>query len=184
MKQLILIIALLSVLSGCRKKPVPLPPRPLVPPPPQERFLKIAEVEVPPELEVLVEQELPQLSLPISKVPPPRIRRPRPIVVRKKEAPEPTKPVVQPGAGFRLGELLTPAQRLELSAQTDTYLTASVQVIRTAASLKLSDDQEALKNQIQALMDQARRARNTDLVEARKLAERSKILADALSRSF
>lgn len=184
MKQLLLLVALLSLLGGCRRKPVPLPPRPLVPPPPQERFLKIAEVEVPPELELSVALEMPQLSLPISKVPPPRIRQPRPIVVRKKEAPEPTKPVVQPGTGFRLGEFLTSAQRLDLNAQTDSYLAASVLVIRTAASLKLSDDQEALKNQIQALMDQARRARNTDLVEARKLAERSKTLADALSRSF
>ncbi len=163
---------------------MPLPPRPLVPPPPQERLLKIAEVEMPPELELPVAQDFPQLSLPISKVPPPRIIRPRPIVVRKKEAPEPAKPILPPSTGFRLGELLTPAQRVELNAQIDAYLAASVQVIRTAASQKLSDDQEALKNQIQALMDQARRARSTDLVEARKLAERSKTLAEALSRSF
>ena len=188
MKQVTLVIAILSLLGGCVRRPVPLPPRPLVPPPAQERALKIVEAELPPQLEIAEDLELTRFPVFLPTAPPPRIRLPRPIVVRKKDTPEPVKLTIPKPVtpAFRLGELLTPAQQLELISQTDAFLATSEQAVATAATVKpkLTSDQDGLVGQIKALISQSRNARNSDLVEARKLAERSKTLSEALVRSL
>ena len=183
-------ILLLSMLSGCsiRRQPAALPPRPLIPPVPVERVLKIATLDEPPPL-VLPERELPAYEPEPPSARPPRVRPVKPPVVRsKKEGPDPSKPVVAPSKpsspGFRLGEVLTPERRAELGAQIDSLLVAADQAMRSAASQPLNAEQKVLSEQVDALLLQSRRSRNLDLVESRKLAERAKTLADALLRSL
>ena len=183
-------IVLLSMLSGCaiRRQPTALPPRPLIPPVPVEHPLKIAALDEPPPL-VLPDAELPAYEPEPPSARPPRVRPVRtPVVRSKKEAQDPSRPVVAPSKpalpGFRLGEVLTPAQRAELGAQSDAFWVAADQAIRTAVSQTLNAEQKVLAEQVNALLLQSRRVRNLDLVESHKLAERAKTLADALLRSL
>ena len=189
MRKTVLGIALLSMLSGCaiRRQPARLPARPLVPPPPTERLLQMAALEEPPQFP-WPQEELPSFSVEIPSARPPRVRPVKPVVVRKKEAAEPAKPLVtspvKPAPSFRLGEVLTPAQRAELSSQTESFVGSAEMSVRSASSQTLNADQQGLANQVKSLILQSRRARNLDLVESRKLAERAKTLADALMRSL
>ena len=183
-------VLLLSALSGCsiRRQPTALPPRPLIPPPPVERPLKIAILEDAPELTLPV-PELPAYEPEIPSARPPRVRPVKPPVVRsKKESTDPAKTVVAPSKpaspGFRLGDVLTPAQRTDLGSQIDSFLGAAEQARKTATSQTLNADQKVLADQVHALVLQSRLARNVDLVESRKLAERANTLADALLRSL
>lgn len=191
MRTALFTVALLLVLSGCsiRRLPTALPPRPLIPPPPVERPLKIAILEEPPQL-TLPAPELPPYEPDIPSARPPRVRPVKPPVVRsKKETPDPAKTVVAPSKtpaspGFRLGDVLTPAQRAEMGAQIDAFLAAAEQARKTATSQTLNADQKVLADQVHALELQSRLARNVDVVESRKLAERANTLADALLRSL
>ena len=183
-------VALLSVLSGCsiRRQPTALPPRPLIPPPPVERPLKIAILEDAPQL-MLPVPELPAYEPEIPSARPPRVRPVKPPVVRSKKEPiDPAKTVVTPSKpvspGFRLGDVLTPGQRTEMGTQIDAFLSAAEQARKTATSQTLNADQKVLAEQVHALVLQSRLARNVDLVESRKLAERANTLADALLRSL
>ena len=184
-------IALLSMLSGCsiRRQPAALPPRPLIPPPPMERSLNIAALDEPPQM-ILPEPELPVYEPEPPSARAPRVRPVRPPVVRgKKDTADPAKPTVtQPSKpiapGFRLGEVLTPAERVGLNVQIDSFLGGAEQAEKTAASQTLNADQKVLADQVHSLVLQSRRSRNFDLVESLKLAERAKTLADALLRSL
>ena len=183
-------IALLSMLSGCaiRRQPAALPPRPLIPPPPVERPLKIAALDDPPQI-TLAEPELPAYEPEPPSAPAPRVRLVRPPVVRsKKDAADPAKPTIQPSKpiapGFRLGEVLTPEQRVQSNTKIDSFLSAAEQAEKTAASQTLNAEQKVLADQVHSLVLQSRGARNVDLAESLKLAERAKTLADALLRSL
>ena len=181
MKQILLLSVVLLCLAGCAKKPVAkLPPVPLVPPP-ARTAPPPAELAVPPQVASEDPPQLPPLSAPIPNAPKPPIPA-RPKIVQKKDAPKPVSPKPA-GSGFQLGEVLTAAQQAELTAQIDSFIRSAEQTIREASARVLNPDQSSLLSQLRIIVDQARNARLSDLVESRKLAERAKNLAEALVRS-
>ena len=179
MKRLVALSALAFCLAGCAKKQVAkLPPVPMVPPPARTAPAPV-ELPAPPQVMVSAAPEpLPPMAAPIPNAPKPAIPV-RPRVVQKKESLRP-KPV---GPGFQLGEVLTAAQVAELSSQFDSFLRAAEQTVRLASSRVLNPEQSSLLSQLRIIVDQARNARVADLVEARKLAERARNLAEALVRN-
>ena len=158
----------------------------LIPPPPSERLLKPVILEEAPQQSVWQQPALPLYEPEIPSASPPRVRRQVP--VRTKKETESAKPLVagpKPIApGFRLGEVLTQAQKAEMNFQTDSFLAAADQAVRTASSQPMTVDQKGLVDQVHSLILQSKRARELDLGESRKLAERAKTLADALLRSL
>ena len=181
MKMLLLFCVMLICLAGCAKKPVPkLPPVPLVSPaartaPPP------ADLPAPPQIATGELPALPPISAPMPNAPKPQVPA-RPRIVQKKEAPKPIAPKPT-GPGFQLGEVLTASQQAELSVQIDSFMRSAEQAVRMASARVLNPDQSNLLSQLRIIVDQARKARLADLVEARKLAERARNLAEALVRS-
>ena len=181
MKQLLVLSVVLVCLAGCAKKPVAkLPPVPMVPPPARTASPP-AELPTPPQVATQHTNQLPPMNAPIPSAPKPQVPARRRIV-QKKDAPRPASP--KPAApGFQLGEVLTAAQQAELTSQIDSFMRTAEQTVRVASARVLNPEQSSLLNQLRIIVDQARKARLADLVEARKLAERAKNLAEALARS-
>ena len=182
MKQLLVLSAVLVCLAGCAKKPVAkLPPVPMVLPPARTAPPPPKELSTPPQVATQQPNQLPPMNAPIPSAPKPQVPTRRRIV-QKKAAPKPASPKPA-GPGFQLGEVLTAAQQAELTSQIDSFMRTAEQTVRVASARVLNPEQSSLLNQLRIIVDQARKARLADLVEARKLAERAKNLAEALARS-
>lgn len=190
----IIVMILATALTGCMfKKPAPAPPPAAIPaavpvpapaPPPTP---PVDPIPIP----IL---DLPTPSVPSAPIDMPQPTAPKPVVVRRRRpAPKPpaSKPVTvvppapsAPAPAPQLGEILTPAQQIELSRAVDQSTLAARAALTRMRARNLTSDQSETAARIKTFADQADQARKTDLRAAVQLARRAEVLARDLESSI
>ena len=93
-------------------------------------------------------------------------------------APPPPAPATSPA---QLREMLTPAQRTELTRNLNQSLSAARDALARTMGRTLTEDQQETANLARTLVSQAEAARKTDLPLAAQLARRAELLARSVS---
>ncbi len=150
------ILLVVAGVSGCRKKPVALPP-----PAPAPQSVPATPVDAPPAAPAPVTRKTPQVQ-------PARV--------------EPAKPAVVESP--RLGVLLTSEQQRDQNVRIDRSLAEAGQSLSVVEKRQLSAPQQAAVAQIRGFMAHAEQLRKSDLTGARSLAERAQVLARDLLNSL
>ena len=107
---------------------------------------------------------------------------------RRVEAPPQPAPDAAPAPApaaspAQLGQILTPAEKAQLTQSLDQSMSAARAVLARVAGRSLARDQTDTVNLIKALLTQAEAARGSDLSVAAQLARRAELLARDLSSS-
>lgn len=195
MKSLILIIAALALGTSCgpfrrAKAPVPPPTRPV-----PARIPEVANTEkappprnlpAPPAIPTPEVESTAVVGIPTTPNAPPRkepaVARRRSPVTATPQGEGSEKPLEAPGPAppWRLGELVTPAQREALQRETEAMLSVCYKAIAAAEGRRLTVQQTETANRIRVFVQQSKESAEMDLTEARNLAARGKAFADAL----
>ncbi len=180
----------LAMHTGClfpKKKPTPAP-APL-PPPKPTRAPKPEPLPPPPKVEAqappLSTVPAPPEGIDTPEPPPQHPRRPRRPTATPPAQTAPEPPPQQPAPEPpKLVQLLTPDEQRRYQGELDAYLRSADAILASAAMRSLDTQQADLVVRIRAFAQQAREARDTDLMTARNLAQRADILARDLQRTL
>jgi hypothetical protein len=138
--------------------------------------------------------EQPASAAPQSEAPPQRrpVRQPGPATAPVAPASAPVPPPASPSAPVpspaspstpapKLGEILTSEQQRQLNASLDQSLSRTQTTLIRIARKPLTKEQQGIVDQVQNFMQQAQSTRSSDLVAARRLADRAEVLARDLA---
>lgn len=95
--------------------------------------------------------------------------------------PPPQQPAPEPP---KLVQLLTPAEQRRYQGELDAYLRSADAILASVAMRSLDTQQADLVVRIRSFSQQARDAREADLMTARNLAQRADVLARDLQRTL
>jgi outer membrane biosynthesis protein TonB len=179
------VVALTLSSSSCRffRRPKPVPPPP--PPPPSvpvKPAPKPGPIPPPPELP----PQHPEVSQPPAqpeKLPPPPRRRPPSHPHTTPEPPEPPETATPPAPVPQLEQILTPAQQQAYNEEIDRNIASAQRIVGDLSRRRLSGEQRTYLVRIRTFIEQANKARGSDLFRAKNLAERANLLAQDLLRS-
>jgi hypothetical protein len=99
-------------------------------------------------------------------------------------APPAATSAVPPAAPPKLGDVLTADEQKQYSASIDQSLAQAQASLNSIRGRPLNQDQQAELEQIRRFMLQAHDSRVSDPAGAKSLAERAKILAGDLAKTF
>lgn len=97
-------------------------------------------------------------------------------------AQNPPAPDVVPPA--RLGEILSPERRAELSRELAQNLAIARKVLTQVSNRNLSEDESEKAGMVRMFVQRAEAAKDTDLVVAAQLGRRAQLLAESLAASI
>ena len=178
--------------TGCIFKRKPAPALPATPPPAPKSTATVKPAPPPPKIEPKTPETTPPLAVKIpdaAKPPPakPPARRPRRVVV-----PAPPKPTADPGADStvpaapppKLEDLLTDAQRADLTKKCDQAMQSARNILTRLAARTLPAEAVESVSRVRVFLLQAEQARDRDPQTALQLAQRADVLARDLLRSL
>ena len=173
-------------LAGCGRKKqahIPTPPAPL--PAQNPASLPSTSPQAPPQPTPAEQQPAPAEQQPATQ-PPPARHRSRPTPNQTAPAPTPAAPTPSappaPITPPRLGTLLTPERQQALNQEIDQSLSRARRNLASLAGKNLDAAGREAQRQIQSFIEQAQKARASDLEASRSLAERADLLSRDLLR--